>query len=95
MAVNTAQTRVNFINALMDLSKLAAEYASAYDALKGLFDGAGLSGTFVDGDFANDTRKHLDASAVGTFYTNHGTVRTAISVAILNNFQACAGAPTK
>lgn len=93
MAVNNAQTRLNFITKLMELSTKAAEYAADYDALKTLFDGAGLSGTFVDGDFTNDTRKHLDASTVATFYTNHGTVRTAISGAILNNFVACAGTP--
>lgn len=93
MAVNNGQVRVTFIDALKSLSEKAADYAAAYDALKALFDGAGLSGTFVDGDFTNDTRKHLDASAVGTFYTNHGTVRAAISGAILNNFMACAGKP--
>jgi hypothetical protein len=60
-----------------------------------LYNGGGLSGTFLDADCAvNNTTKHMVGVDIGTFTANLQTIQatlTASSNAILNNLAKCVG----
>lgn len=95
MAADPSQVRYQYVVGLQAVAKQLQQLNAAMISLSNLYNGGGLSGTFVDAELAGNTNtKHMVAADVGTFTANLNTVQTAMSAAIVQNMSKCVGMPT-
>lgn len=93
MAVDASTVRQTYTIALQDAANDVLNLVSKLNELNTFYLGAGLSGTFTDGEVqAYNATKHLTAVDIGTYTTNLGTITTAITTAIQQNMAKCKGA---
>lgn len=93
MAADTSYERQQYIFALQSAAKATQALNNQYTNLLNLYNGGGLSGTFLDADLAaNNTTKQMLAADVATFTSNIQTIQTAMSSAIIQNMAKCVGA---
>ena len=94
MPADASVVRQNYTIGLQNVSKLMLQLNTAMNSLSALYNGDGLSGTFVDAELATSAgTKHLLAADVGTFTANLITVQAAMSTPILQNMAKCVGNP--
>ena len=92
VAADLSQVRMQYVFGLQAVAKQIVQLNGALTNLSSLYNGAGLSGTFVDGELAgNSNTKQMVSGDVGTYTANLNTVQTAISSAIVNNMMKCVG----
>jgi hypothetical protein len=85
MAANLAQVRFQYTLGMQAVAKLLIQ----------LYNGAGLSGTFLDAELAlNANTMQMLGVDVGTYTANLNTVQAAMSSAIVQNMEKCVGIPT-
>jgi hypothetical protein len=95
MAADLSQVRFQYVSGMQAVEKLLIQLNAAMTGLSALYNGAGLSGTFVDAELAGNTNtKHMVAADIGTFTANLNTVQAAMSTAIIQNAEKCVGLPT-
>lgn len=94
MAADLSFTRSNYVVGLQAVAKLTLQLNEAMTNLSNLYNGAGLSGTFVDAELAAAAgTKHLLGVDIGTYTANLTTVQTAMSTPILQNLAKAVGSP--
>jgi hypothetical protein len=94
MAADLTTVRQNYVLGMQRVAKLLLQLNAAMSDLSNLYNGAGLSGTFLDAELSGSAAtKHLVAADVGTYTANLNTVQAAITGPILNNMGKAVGAP--
>ena len=94
MAADTSQERKNYVLGMQAVARLVLQLNAAMTTLNNLYQGGGLSGTFLDTDLAAlPGTKHMVAADVGTFTANLNTIQAAMTTAIIQNMAKCVGQP--
>lgn len=94
MAVDASTERAAYVTGLQNVAKLILQLNAQMNGLNTLYQGGGLSGTFVDAEVQNNNAtKHLTGADIGTFTANLNTVQAALTVPILNNMAKAVGTP--
>ena len=96
MAADLSVVRMNYVvgtpAGLQAIAKLVLQLNEAMTAASNLYNGAGLSGTFVDAELAaNAATKHLLAADIGTYTANLNTISAALTAPILQNMAKAVG----
>lgn len=88
------KVRSEYVAGMQHAASLVLQLNNALDNLSALYQGAGLSGTFLDAELLEDvTSKHLAAADIGTFTANLNTIRSAVTTNITQNMSKAVGKP--
>lgn len=94
MAADLSVVRMNYVLQMQAVEKQLLLLNAQLTALSSLYNGAGLSGTFLDAELAaNNATKHMTSADVGTYTSNLQTVQAALTSGIVQNAEKCVGTP--